>query len=55
VFLLDEDGTTFVIEAGPEYKLLGRNSVKEMFWSTPNVAGDSVLLRSVDHLYCITK
>ena len=53
VFCLDEDGTTFVLKAGPEFKLLGKNKLDEMFWSSPAIAGGNLFLRGTDHLYCI--
>jgi outer membrane protein assembly factor BamB len=53
VFCLDEDGQTFVLAAGPEFKLLGRNRLGETCWASPAPAGDSLFLRTVDHLYCI--
>jgi len=55
IYCVDEDGQTFVLQAGAEFKLLGKNSLKEMFWSTPAIAGDAILLRGVDNLYCIRK
>ena len=45
--------TTFVIQAGAEFKLLGTNKLDDLFWSTPSVAGESLLIRGVDKLYCI--
>jgi outer membrane protein assembly factor BamB len=53
VFLLDESGKTFVVRAGPEFKLLNTNSLDEMFWSSPAVSGGCLFLRGVDHLYCV--
>jgi outer membrane protein assembly factor BamB len=53
VFCLDEGGQTFVVQAGPEFKVLARNKLDEMFWSSPAVSGGALLLRGVDHLYCI--
>jgi outer membrane protein assembly factor BamB len=53
VFCLDEDGQTFVLRAGPEFKLLGCNKVGETCWASPAPAGDALFLRSIDHLYCI--
>jgi hypothetical protein len=35
LYCLDEDGQTFVVEAGSKFKLLGKNDIKYMFWSTP--------------------
>jgi len=53
IFCLDDGGTTFVLDAGPEFKLLATNKLNEMFWASPAVADGSILLRSVDSLYCI--
>jgi len=55
VFILDENGNTYVIEAGPEFKLAATNSINDLFWSTAAVAGESLLLRGVEKLYCIRK
>ena len=53
VFCLDEDGQTFVVKAGPEFKLLGKNELNEMFWSTPAIASGSLILRGAENLYCV--
>jgi outer membrane protein assembly factor BamB len=53
IFCLDDSGTTHVLDAGPEFKVLGTNKLNELFWASPAIVGGSVLLRSVDSLYCI--
>jgi outer membrane protein assembly factor BamB len=53
VFCLDDSGTTHILQAGPVFKVLGKNSINEMCWSSAAVADGSVFLRSVDHLFCI--
>jgi outer membrane protein assembly factor BamB len=53
VFILDENGTTHVIQSGPQFKVLGTNRIDDLFWSTPAIAGDSFLLRGLEKLYCI--
>ena len=53
IFCLDDGGTTHVIQAGPKFKVLGKNTLSEMFWASPAVVSGSLLLRGVDHLYCI--
>jgi len=55
LFLLSEDGDTFVVQAGPEYKLLGKNSLNEMTLATPAVARNSLILRTQTKLYRIGK
>jgi outer membrane protein assembly factor BamB len=51
IFVLSEDGDTFVIQAGPEYKLLGRNSLNEMTLASPAVAGSSLFIRTATRLF----
>lgn len=53
IFALSEDGDTFVFQAGPEYKLLRKNSLDEMCMATPAIAGDRLLLRTLTQIYCI--
>src|SRR5207247_5743039 len=53
VFALSEDGDTFVVEAGPTFKLLGKNSLHEMALATPAVAQGSLFLRTQSWLYRI--
>jgi len=52
VFALSEDGDTFVFQAGPEYRLLHKNSLDEMCMATPAIAGDRLLIRTLTKLYC---
>jgi outer membrane protein assembly factor BamB len=53
VFCLSEDGDTFVIQAGPEFKVVAKNSVDELFMASPAIAGQRLYLRGLEHLYCI--
>jgi outer membrane protein assembly factor BamB len=54
IFCLDQSGSTFVLQAGPEFKLLATNKLDdEIFWSSPAVAGSAILIRGVENLYCI--
>ena len=53
IFALSEDGDTFVIQAGPEFAVLGRNSLDEMTLATPAVANGSLILRTGTKLYRI--
>jgi outer membrane protein assembly factor BamB len=48
-----DDGQTFVVQAGPEFKVLATNSLDEMMWATPAISGGALFMRGVDHLYCI--
>jgi outer membrane protein assembly factor BamB len=55
IFCLSEDGDVFVIQAGPEFKLLGKNSLDEMCMATPAIARGSLIIRTASKLYRITK
>jgi hypothetical protein len=53
IFAASEDGDTFVMEAGPSYKLVRKNSLDEMIMATPAIAGGSLLIRTSASLYRI--
>lgn len=53
VYCLDENGATFVVPVSGDFKVERTNRLEGMFWSSAAVANDSLILRSVDHLYCI--
>jgi len=55
IFLLSEDGDTFVVQAGPQFKLLGKNSLNEMALASPAVVNGSVILRTQTKLYRIAR
>jgi outer membrane protein assembly factor BamB len=55
VFALSEDGDTFVFQAGPEYKLVGKNSLNEFCMSTPAIARGSLFIRTASKVYRIGK
>ena len=51
IFVLSEDGDTYVIEAGEEFKVVGTNSLDEMAMATPAIADGSLYLRTRTKLY----
>jgi outer membrane protein assembly factor BamB len=53
VFLLSEEGNTFVVDAGDEFRLLGVNALDEFALATPAIVGDRLLIRTQGHLYSI--
>ena len=54
IFLLGEDGDTFVVRAGSEFELLRTNSLNEMALATPAVVRGSLILRTQSKLYRIS-
>jgi len=55
IFALSEDGDTFVMQAGKDFKVLGKNTLDEMCMATPAIARDSLIIRTVSKLYRIRK
>jgi outer membrane protein assembly factor BamB len=53
IYALSEDGDTFVLQAGPAYRLLHTNALDAMCMATPAIAGDRLLIRTLTQLYCI--
>ena len=51
IFALSEDGDTYVIQAGPEFKVLGKNALGEMALATPAVARGSLVIRTASRLH----
>ena len=54
IFALSEDGITYVMEAGPEFAVVGTNDLDEMALATPAIARGSLILRTRSRLYRIT-
>jgi outer membrane protein assembly factor BamB len=55
VFILDEEGKTFVVAAGEEFMLQHTNDLEDMALATPAIAGDRLLLRTEHRLYSIRR
>ena len=53
VLLLTEEGLTFVLDAGPEYKEIAKNDLAEMSLASPAIAGDALYIRTESKLYRI--
>jgi outer membrane protein assembly factor BamB len=51
IYCLSEDGETFVVQAGPEFKLLASHRLDQMTLATPAIARDSVIMRTFSHLW----
>jgi outer membrane protein assembly factor BamB len=55
VLMLTEEGVTFVLQAGDEYKELAKNDLAEMSLASPAIAGGSIYIRTESTLYRIGK
>jgi outer membrane protein assembly factor BamB len=50
---VNDDGDAFLIQAGPEHKVLKQNSLGEAVYSTPAIAGGRIYIRGAQNLYAI--
>jgi outer membrane protein assembly factor BamB len=56
IYITSQTTETAVIQAGPVYKLLAKNTLDGSYTlSTPAFAGGEIFLRTGTHLYCIAK
>ena len=53
VYFFNEDGQTTVIESGRAFKVVAENYLENGFMASAAVAGNSLVLRTVKHLYRI--
>ena len=55
IYLPSEDGDIFVVQAGPQFKLLGRNPMGEALMATPALAGGMMIVRGERHLFAVAR
>lgn len=56
IFLASEDGDVYVIDAGPQFKILHKNSIGEMIHiGSPAIVQSSLIIRTVSSLWRIAR
>ncbi len=55
VYIVREDGTTFVFRDGDAYEHVATNSIDGTVVATPVFFNDRILIRTLDSLYCVQK
>jgi outer membrane protein assembly factor BamB len=55
IFAMSEDGDTYVIQPGPQFKVVAKNSLGEMTLATPAVSRGSLIIRTASKLYRLMK
>jgi outer membrane protein assembly factor BamB len=55
LFCLSEEGQTFVVSTGEEFKLLHVNNLDDMAQASPALVGDRLLIRTEHRLYSIRR
>ncbi len=52
ILIVGREGVGLVVQAGPEFKVLAANDLKEKVYASPAVADGRLYIRTWDHLYC---
>ena len=55
IYLSNNDGKTFVVNAGTTFELLAMNNLGERITASPAISGNELIYRTDSHLYCIGK
>ncbi|BBE17876.1 hypothetical protein AQPE_2035 [Aquipluma nitroreducens] len=53
LYFSSEDGNIFVIQAGPEFKLLAKNEMKDVCMATPAISGNTIYFRTQHFLIAV--
>jgi hypothetical protein len=52
IVVIGREGIGLVVEAGPQFRVLATNDLKEKVYASPAVANGRLYVRTWDHLYC---
>lgn len=55
IYCTNEEGTTTVVKAGPEFEILGVNKLDSHTLASPVAVDNQIFLRTADYLYCLQK
>lgn len=53
IYLSDNNGDTYVVEAGRKFSLLATNRLGERISASPAITGNRLIYRTDSHLFCI--
>lgn len=53
LFISNREGITYVLQPGDTFSLLAKNELPDAIFATPAAVGNSIYLRTEEHLYCI--
>jgi outer membrane protein assembly factor BamB len=55
IYCTNEEGTTTVVKAGPQFEVLGTNKLESHTLASPVAVDNQIFIRNADYLYCIQK
>ena len=53
LYVVNEDGLTTVLKAGPAFEVLSENALSDTTLATPAIAGGQIFIRTAKKLYCL--
>ena len=54
LYFSSEEGEIFVVKAGPDFEVLGTNSMKDICMATPAISGGTLFIRSHHYLFAVS-
>jgi len=55
IYITNDEGLTYTIAAGPEYRLIATNTLEEEVLASPAVSDGCIFLRTQRRLYCVAR
>jgi outer membrane protein assembly factor BamB len=55
IYVVNEEGLTTVLKAGPTFELLAENPLNDYTLSSPAISDGHIYIRTARYLYCIGK
>lgn len=53
IYVTSEEGNVYVIQAGPEYKLLAKNALHDICMASPAISGNTIYFRSQHYIIAV--
>jgi hypothetical protein len=53
LYVSNVEGDTYVLAAGPKFRILAKNEIKEATYAALAASNGELFLRTYEHLYCI--
>ena len=53
LYFSSEDGNIYVVEAGSVFKLIAKNSLKDVCMATPAISGNTLYFRTQHYLFAV--
>ena len=53
IYATNEEGTTTVFRAGPEFEILSVNKLNDYTLASPAIVGEHIFVRTANYLYCL--